>query len=154
MSVNPAGAQAAANSSTAAAANASSTGSTTAGGGFNNLTTADFMQMLIAELENQDPTQPMSNEDLLTQLSTMSQLQSTQDLDNALQANTNNQQLSIASSFIGQNITGTDSNSNPISGVVSQAVLQNGSAFVQVGTTLVPLANITAVSPAAAASAA
>ena len=148
MSVNPAGATAAANSSTAAAAS----GSTTANTGFNSLTTADFMQMLIAELENQDPTQPMSNSDLLTQLSTMAQLQSTQDLDNALQTNTNNQQLQIASSFIGQNITGTDSNKNPVNGVAQQAVLQNGAAFVRVGTTLVPLANITAVAPVAASS--
>jgi flagellar basal-body rod modification protein FlgD len=106
------------------------------------------MKMLIAELENQDPTQPMSNQDLLTQLSTMSQLQSTQDLDTALQSNTNNQQLSIATSFIGQNIQGTDSNSNPVSGIAQQAILQNGAAFVAVGNTLVPLANITAVSPA------
>jgi flagellar basal-body rod modification protein FlgD len=148
MSVNPAGATAAANSATAAAANTSSTGTTTTPNGFNNLTTADFMQMLVAELENQDPTQPMSNEDLLTQLSTMSQLQSTQDLDSALQSNTTNQQLSIASSFIGQSIAGTDSNNNPVSGVAQQAVLQNGAAYVAVGNSLVPLANITAVAPA------
>jgi flagellar basal-body rod modification protein FlgD len=129
-----------------AAANSNST----SGGGFNNLTTADFMQMLIAELENQDPTQPMSNEDLLTQLSTMSQLQSTQDLDSALQANTNNQQLSIASSFIGANVTGTDSNKNAVSGVATQALLQNGTAYVAVGQSLVPLANITGVAPVSA----
>src|SRR5580693_2492132 len=109
------------------------------GGGFNNLTTADFMKMLIAELQNQDPTQPMSNQDLLSQLSTMSQLQSTQDLDSALQSTTNTQQLSTASSFIGKAVQGTDSNSNPITGVASQAVLQNGTAFVAVGNTLVPL---------------
>jgi flagellar basal-body rod modification protein FlgD len=148
MSVNPASATAAANSSAAQAAQSSSTGSTTTASGFNNLTTGDFMKMLIAELQNQDPTQPMSNQDLLTQLSTMSQLQSTQDLDSALQANTNNQQLSIASSFIGKAVQGTDSNNNPISGVAQQAVLQNGAAYVAVGNTLVPLANITAVAPA------
>jgi flagellar basal-body rod modification protein FlgD len=147
MSAIPSSATAAANSSTAAAAS-SSNGSTATSGGFNNLTTADFMQMLIAELENQDPTQPISNEDLLTQLSTMSQLQSTQDLDTALQNNTTNQQLSIASSFIGQNIQGTDSNNNPVTGVASQAILQNGAAYLAVGTSLVPLANITAVAPA------
>jgi flagellar basal-body rod modification protein FlgD len=134
-------------SATTAASSSSSSSSSTASG-FNNLTTSDFMQMLIAELENQDPTQPMSNQDLLTQLSTMSQLQSTQDLDTALQTNTNNQQLSIASSFIGQNIQGTDSNSNPVSGIAQQALLQNGAAYLAVGTSLVPLANITAVSPA------
>jgi flagellar basal-body rod modification protein FlgD len=142
--ISPSAATAAANSSAAAAASNSSNST----GGFNNLTTADFMQMLIAELENQDPTNPMSNEDLLTQLSTMSQLQSTQDLDNALQSNTNNQQLSIASSFIGANITGTDSNNNAVNGIVSQALLQNGAAYVQVGSTLVPLANVTGVAPA------
>jgi flagellar basal-body rod modification protein FlgD len=131
------------------AASSSSSASQTAGaGGFNNLTTGDFMKMLIAELQNQDPTQPMSNQDLLTQLSTMSQLQSTQDLDTALQSNTNNQQLSTASSFIGKAIQGTDSSSNPVTGVAQQAVLQNGTAFVAVGNTLVPLANITAVAPA------
>src|SRR3984885_6107663 len=104
---NPTAAAQSQTAQTAANSNKSS------GGGFNNLTTADFMQMLIAELENQDPTQPMSNEDLLTQLSTMSQLQSTQDLDSALQANTNSQQLSVASSFIGKAVQGTDSNNNP-----------------------------------------
>src|SRR5580700_279889 len=144
MSVNPAGATAAANSSTAAAAS----GSTTANTGSNSLTTADFMKMLIAELQNQDPTQPMSNQDLLTQLSTMSQLQSTQDLDNALQTNTNNQQLSIASSFIGRSVQGTDSNKNPVSGIAQEAVLQNGTASVAVGNSLLPVANITAVAPA------
>jgi flagellar basal-body rod modification protein FlgD len=137
-------------SSATTTSSASSTSSSSGSDGFNNLTTGDFMQMLIAELENQDPTNPMSNQDLLTQLSSMSQLQSTQDLDNALQANTTNQQLSIASSFIGANIQGTDSNNNAVNGVATQALLQNGSAFVQVGSSLVPLSNITAVSPATA----
>jgi flagellar basal-body rod modification protein FlgD len=136
--------------STTAASSSSSTSQGSLASGFNNLTTADFMQLLIAELENQDPTQPMTNQDLLTQLSTMSQLQSTQDLDTALQNNTSNQQLSTASSFIGQAIQGTDSSNNPVSGVVQQAVLQNGTAYVAVGNSLVPLANITAVAPAGA----
>jgi flagellar hook assembly protein FlgD len=90
----------------------------------------------------------MSNKDLLTQLSTMSQLQSTQDLDKALQTNTNNQQLSIASSFIGRAVQGKDSNNNLVSGIAQEAVLQNGTAEVAVGNSLLPVANITAVAPA------
>jgi flagellar basal-body rod modification protein FlgD len=136
------------NPTTSTSGTSSSSSSTASASGFNNLTTGDFMQMLIAELENQDPTNPMSNQDLLTQLSTMSQLQSTQDLDTALQANTNSQQLATASSFIGKTIQGTDSSNNPVTGVAQQAVLQNGTAFVGVGNSLVPLANITAVAPA------
>jgi flagellar basal-body rod modification protein FlgD len=125
-------------SSTSSTSNPSATG-------FANLTTADFMKMLIAELQDQDPTQPMSSQDLLGQLATMSQLQSTTDLDSALQANTTNQQLSIGASFIGKTINGTDGNGNAVSGVVDQAFLQSGTAYVGVGNSTVPLANITDV---------
>jgi flagellar basal-body rod modification protein FlgD len=103
------------------------------------------MQMLIAELQNQDPTQPMSSQDLLGQLATMSQLQSTTDLDTALQSNTSNQQLSIGASFIGKSIAGTDASGNAVSGVVTQAFLSSGTAYVGVGNSQVPLANITNV---------
>jgi flagellar basal-body rod modification protein FlgD len=134
--------------STSNSSSTSGTSSSTTATGFGSLTTADFMQMLIAELKNQDPTQPMSSEDLLGQLATMSQLQSTTDLDTALQSNTSNQQLSIGASFIGKSITGTDASGNAVSGVVSQAFLSSGTAYVGVGTSQVPLANITDVTAA------
>jgi len=104
--------------------------------------------MLIAELQNQDPTQPMSSADLLGQLATMSQLQSTTELDTALQANTTNQQLSIGASFIGKSINGTDDSGKAVSGVVDQAFLQNGTAYVGVGNSQVQLSNITDVAAA------
>jgi flagellar basal-body rod modification protein FlgD len=128
--------------STTSGSSTSSASSSTSTSGFGSLTTADFMQMLIAELQNQDPTQPMSSSDLLGQLATMSQLQSTTDLDTAIQANTANQQLSIGASFIGKSITGTDASGNAVSGVVTQAFLSSGTAYVGVGNSQVPLANI------------
>ena len=112
------------------------------------ISSSDFLNLLVGELQNQDPTQPMSNQDLLSQLSTMSQLQSTQDLDTALQSNTNNQQLSTAASFIGKAVQGKDSHNNPVTGIASEALLQSGTAYVTVNNSLVPLANITAVAPA------
>lgn len=132
--------------------NTSSTSSSSTANGFSSLTSADFMQMLVAELENQDPTQPMSNADLLSQLSQMTQLQSNTELSTAIQAMSSNQQLQTAASFIGATITGTDANQNPVSGVVTQASLQSGSAFVTVGGTQIPLSNITSVAPTSASS--
>ncbi len=131
--------------STSNSSSTSGTSSSTTATGFGSLTTADFMQMLIAELQNQDPTQPMSSQDLLGQLATMSQLQSTTDLDTALQSNTSNQQLSIGALFIGKAIAGTDASGSAVSGVVTQAFLSNGTAYVAVGNSQVPLANITNV---------
>ena len=126
----------------------SASSGSTSQSGFGSLTTTDFMQMLIAELQNQDPTQPMSSEDLLSQLTTMSQLQSTTELDSSLQANTTNQQLSIGASFIGKSINGTDDSGKAVSGVVDQAFLQNGTAYVGVGNSQVQLSNITDVAAA------
>ncbi len=135
-------------SSSTASTNSASSSSSSSQSGLGSLTTADFMQMLIAELQDQDPTQPMSSEDLLGQLATMSQLQSTTDLDTALQANTTNQQLSIGASFIGKSINGTDDSGNAVAGVVDQAFLQNGTAYVGVGNSQVQLSNITDVAAA------
>jgi flagellar basal-body rod modification protein FlgD len=136
-------------SSTGSAASTSSTSASSSTSGFGSLTTTDFMKMLIAELQNQDPTQPMSSQDLLGQLATMSQLQSTTDLDSALQANTTNQQLSIGASFIGKTINGTDDSGKAVTGVVDQAFLQSGNAYVGVGSSQVQLSNITNVAAAA-----
>jgi len=132
--------------------NTSSTSSTSAPNGFSSLTAADFMKMLVAELQNQDPTQPMSNADLLSQLSQMTQLQSNTELSTTIQAMSTNQQLQTAASFIGATVTGTDANKNPISGIVTQASLQSGNAFVTVGNTPIPLSNITSVAPTSASS--
>ena len=68
---------------------------------------------------------------------------------------TNNGNSSVAttatiSGNIGANVTGTDSNNKAVNGVATQALLQNGAAYVAVGSSLVPLANITAVAPVSA----
>jgi flagellar basal-body rod modification protein FlgD len=135
-----------------AASNASngttSTTSSTTPSGFASLTSGDFMKMLIAELQNQDPTQPMSNQDLLNQLASMTSLQSNTDLSTAIKSLTTNQQLSTAASYIGKAVNGTDDNKQQVTGVVSQAFIQNGTAYVAVGNSQLQLANINAVAVA------
>jgi flagellar basal-body rod modification protein FlgD len=123
----------------------SSSSATSSSSGFNNLTADDFMTMLITELQNQDPTQPMNSEDLLNQLATMRSLQSNIELGNAMQAITTNQQLSTAANFIGKYVSGTDDQTNPVSGVVDSASLQNGTAYVGVGNSQISLSNLTNV---------
>ena len=45
------------------------------------LDTQDFLQIMITELTNQDPFEPMKNQDLLNQMSTIQQLQSNQNMN-------------------------------------------------------------------------
>src|SRR5437868_11315503 len=95
----------------------SAASSQSASKGFAALTSQDFMKMLLAELKNQDPTQPVSNSDLLQQLSQMQTLQSNVELKSTLSDLASNQQIASGASFLGKLVTGTDSNKNPVSGI-------------------------------------
>jgi flagellar basal-body rod modification protein FlgD len=113
--------------------------------GFAGLTADNFMKLLLAQLQNQDPTQPVGNEELLNQLATMRNLQANIELGDAMKAITANQQLSTAATFIGKLVAGTDANQSPVSGLVDRAFLKDGAAYVGIGDQEVPLSNVSDV---------
>jgi flagellar basal-body rod modification protein FlgD len=125
------------------------TGSSTSGSsaltGFAALTSQDFMTMLLAELKNQDPTQPVSNADLLSQLSQMQSLQSNVELNSTLSGFSSNQQMAAGASFLGKVVTGTDANKQQVSGVADSVTLQNGTLMIGIGSSSVSINNVTGV---------
>lgn len=110
--------------------------------GFNALTSQDFLKLLVTQLQNQDPTQPVGNEELLNQLSAMRSLQSNIELGDAMKSITTNQQLSTAAGFIGKKVSGTDLAGKALTGVVDKAFLTNGEAYVQVNNTPMKLSAV------------
>ena len=46
------------------------------------LNTEDFLKIMITELTNQDPFEPMKNQDLLAQIASIQQLESSQNMTN------------------------------------------------------------------------
>lgn len=117
--------------------------------GFGGLTSNDFMKMLIAQLQNQDPTAPVSNEELLNQLTTMRNLQSNIELGDAMKEITSNQQLTTAAGFIGKSIKGkrTDSGAT-VEGVVDKVYTKEGKAYLTVGSSEIPLSDVSEVTKA------
>ena len=120
--------------------------------GFAGLTADTFLELMISQLQNQDPLDPMENDELLSQLSMMRNLQANIELGEAMEAITAGQEALIASqrltsaaSFIGRSITGTNTLLESVTGVVDRAFVQNGAAFVGVGEDEVALANVTSV---------
>ena len=84
-----------------------------------------FLNLLVAQMKNQDPTNPMDSTQYVAQLASFSQVeQSVQlntKLDSLLQAST----LSQADALIGRTVTSADGN---ISGVVTGVKLISGGA--------------------------
>jgi flagellar basal-body rod modification protein FlgD len=113
-----------------------------------SLSPTDFLNMMVTQLQNQDPLNPTSSSDLLAQMSQIGQLQSSTSLQTTLQSFGTQTSLSSASSMIGKTVSGTDVNSNAISGVVTSVQVASGNVSLELdnGTTM-PLANVTAISP-------
>jgi len=103
-----------------------------------NLTPENFIQLMVTQLQNQDPTQPTSNQDLLAQMSEIGQLESSTELQSTMSSVTLQTQVGSASSLIGKTVTGVDSSNNSVSGVVNSVSVAGGNVSLQLdsGTSL------------------
>ena len=111
----------------------SGTSSTTsaAGGGWASLQPSDFIQMMVTQLQNQDPTQPTSNEDILQQISQIGQLQSADTLQTDLSQMVLQDSISSAGNLIGKTVQGVDSTGANSSGIVNSVQVANGAVSLQ-----------------------
>ena len=98
----------------------------------------DFLEIMIAELSNQDPFEPMDNREFLGQLTQMQNLEastemttSLQQLATSLEALTFGQQLSSASTLIGQMVVGQDLDGSEVIGVVTRYHVDGGASYLQ-----------------------
>ena len=115
------------------------------------LNTDDFVKMMLTQLQNQDPLNPTSSNDLMSEMGQIGQLQSTQQLQSTLTGLATQTQIGAASTLIGKKITGLDLNSNPASGIVgSVQVTSTGTNLQLQDGTLVSLSNVSTISAAPA----
>ena len=94
----------AANGATAAAGAASSSGSN------NLISESSFMNLMVKELENQDPTNPVSNTDYISELAqfnSMNQLTSMNSTLQSMESSQNEATLGSAVSLVGQTVQAT-----------------------------------------------
>jgi flagellar basal-body rod modification protein FlgD len=111
----------------------------------NELTMTDFIKMMTAELTNQDPTNPMSNTEMLAQIGQIRSITSNDKLTTGIEALTLGQALSTASSLIGKNVTGMNSQNETVSGKVDKVTIEDGKAKLFVGSSIVNVENVTAI---------
>ena len=93
------------------------------GEGFNDLEMDSFMQLLITEMQNQDPMNPMDNSQMIEQISQIREIGATNSLTDSLTSLTSNQQLVTASSLIGKSISGL-SEQGDVTGVVDRVTVE------------------------------
>ena len=98
----------------------------------------EFLNLLVDNLKYQDPLDPTSSADLLTQLAALSQVQTEQQI-----AETD--QTSASANLIGDTISGSDASGSPVTGVVTGFSLTSNGPTLDVGDDSVSLGNVTSV---------
>jgi flagellar basal-body rod modification protein FlgD len=78
--------------------------------GFDDMGSEDFFKLLISELQNQDPMKPTDNQQLMSQLSTIRQMQQTTTLNTTLQTLAAQERFGSTTGLIGQYVAGTVTN--------------------------------------------
>ena len=63
-----------------------------------------FMQLLCAEMQHQDPLEPTSNTDYVAQMATFSQLEASLSMKEALQSSQETSELGMANSLVGKTV--------------------------------------------------
>ncbi|MFK4301444.1 MULTISPECIES: flagellar hook capping FlgD N-terminal domain-containing protein [unclassified Paenibacillus] len=116
-----------------------------------------FLKILITQLQNQDPMQPLEDKEFIAQ---MAQFSSVEQLMNiSTQLNTLGQSLGISSGLIGKEVswieagkkdslTGETGAGAVKSGIVDSIVIRDGVQYAKIGKSEVALKDVTSVSQA------
>jgi flagellar basal-body rod modification protein FlgD len=112
-----------------------------------NLSSSDFINMMLTELQNQDPLNPTDSQALLSQMSSIGQLQSADQLQTTLTQSNFQNQMASAGNLIGKTVTGLDASQASTTGVVTSVSAVNNQVYLNLSNNdQVSLANVSTIS--------
>ena len=103
----------------------------------------DFLQLLVSQMENQDPMNPQSNTDMAAQMAQFTTLTQTSAMSASLA-------MMQASSLIGNTVTIQVDPKTTATGAVQGVMLQNGTPEILVNGTAYTMSQVTSVAPTVA----
>jgi len=98
---------------------------------FGELSSEEFINILVTELTQQDPFEPNDSAAILEQLSSLRNIESQVSLQEQLQTMVDQNAISSASGMIGQLVKGLDANNQAIEGLVESVVIENGNPVLK-----------------------
>jgi len=114
-------------------------------GGFNDLGTEDFMELLIKQLQNQNPRDPMKNKEMMGQISQLTQLEQTQNLSDKIDGISKSSRNSQYISILGANVNVATKDGQNLSGQLSKVSFQNGDTNIEVGGEKISADNVASI---------
>ena len=106
----------------------------------------DFLKLLVAQLQSQDPLNPMEDKEFISQMAQFTSLEQMKNVSNAVQ-------ITQATSYIGKQVTWDDEMGEQQTGIVKAVRIVSGEPKIVVGDQNIALAKVTSVTDAPAATA-
>ena len=91
---------------------------------YNELDIDSFLKLLISELQNQDPLDPMENSEMVAQIGQIREIGATDQLTQTLTNLSSSQELVTASGLIGRQVNGLADDFSAIDGVVDRITVE------------------------------
>ncbi len=88
-----------------------------------------FLQLLVAQMQNQDPLEPQSNEDFIAQLATYSQVEELQNIGSSMSSM---QAMSMVGKYVELTSELSNGSKESVSGIVESVSISNGTAYVNI----------------------
>jgi flagellar basal-body rod modification protein FlgD len=118
---------------------------TSSTGGISGLNTDQLLQLLVSQLQNQDPLDPVTNQDFFNQLTSLNTVEGLSSLNANFSQMLQLQQLTQGSDLIGKSVNYTPTGGSPTTGTVTAVTAQNGQFVLTVGTNQVTLSQISSL---------
>ncbi len=112
---------------------------------FKQIEPETFLKLLIAELQHQDPLNPMQNSEMVQQLNQIYQLQANMKLVDAFEALGMAQNVASAMSLLGKTVQGLADSGQRITGQVERVSFAEGVTRLHIGSEMIRLENVTEV---------
>jgi len=98
----------------------------------NDIDLSTFLELMITELQNQDPLNPLDNKDMLAQISQIREVGATDKLTDTLEAVLLGQNLASSTSLIGAEVEGLSNDYQRVSGTVARVSVADGQPTLHV----------------------
>jgi len=123
----------------------SSASPTAASGGLTGMGSDEFMQLLLAEMKNQNPLDPVQDKDMMAQITQINSVVSMNKVSASVQELTLSNQMIQAANLIGKDVSYAASDGTTQSGVVSGVTYQGTQIDLTVGQAQVALTQLKGV---------
>ena len=110
-----------------------------------NMTSNDFLKLMIAEMQNQDPTNPMDNSQILQQLSQMQSINASKQLSDTLQNVVLGQGLLSSSALIGRSVKALTDDGQTVTGSVDKVVIEDSTPKLLVNNQKIQMKNVSEI---------